>query len=221
MNPLQAAPAKTGGTLPEKAVNPPERAAPSVPHDPVLIPPKPAAPATVIAWGVPPEAVALSKAFEGFSASPYRCQAGVWTIGYGSTRDKAGQPVSASTPRTTEAEAAVLAARDLERAVSLMAADFPKGLPPRWWAVGVLMCNNMGRMSVWGPSLLRFLQASAWREAAAQMRHYRNADGKPSLGLRRRRWAEAAFALGMDPAGAKRRAWAEINGADDWPALPG
>jgi lysozyme len=186
----------------------------------VVIAPKPAAPAPVIGWGVPPEAIALSKAFEGFCNLPYRCQAGVWTIGYGSTRDKAGHPVSPSTPRITEAEAAVLAARDLERAANLMAADFPKGLPPRWWAVGVLMCNNMGRMSVWGPSLLRFLPAGAWRVAAAQMRHYRNADGKPSLGLRRRRWAEAAFALGMAPDEAKRRAWAEINTPDDWPPLP-
>jgi putative chitinase len=42
VNPQQAAPAKTGGSLPEKAVNPPERAPPPVPHDAVLIPPVPA-----------------------------------------------------------------------------------------------------------------------------------------------------------------------------------
>jgi hypothetical protein len=100
----------------------------------VVIPPKPAAPAPVIGWGVPPEAIALSKAFEGFCNLPYRCQAGVWTIGYGSTRDKAGHPVNPSTPRITE--------------------------------------------------------------------------------------AEAAFALGMAPDEAKRRAWAEINTPDDWPPLP-
>lgn len=187
-----------------------------LPH--VLVPPAPAAP--VISWGVPPEVVDLSKAFEGFRDSPYRCQAGVWTIGYGSTRDINGKPVTASTPGVTDAQARQMAMRDLEKAAALMAADFPKGLPPRWWAVGVLMNNNLGRMSVWGPTLLRHLHAGDWRGAAAQMRHYRNADGKPSLGLRRRRWAEAAYALGMDADFAKRRAWAAIQTADDWPPLP-
>ncbi len=40
-----------------------------------------------------------------------------------------------------------MAERDLERAASLMTADFPRGLPPRWWAVDVLMKHNLGRMS--------------------------------------------------------------------------
>ncbi|WP_207540096.1 hypothetical protein [Sabulicella rubraurantiaca] len=51
------------------------------------------------------------------------------------------------------------------------------------------------------------------------MRAYRNSEGQPQLGLRRRCWAEAAYALGTDPAEAKRRAWAEINHVDDWPLL--
>lgn len=113
-----------------------------------------------------------------------------------------------------------MAARDLARAAGQMAADFPAGLPPRWWAAGVLMCNNLGRMNSWGPTLLALLRAGQWQEAAYQMRLYRNAGGVPSLGLRRRRWAEAAFALGMDPAEAKRRAWEGIMTVDGWPMLP-
>lgn len=213
---IRANPPSVPPTKPEAGVSVSPVA--SVPHDAVAIPPVP--PAPVIGWGVPPECVYLSEAFEGFQAAPYRCAAGVWTIGYGSTRDKAGRPVTANTAPVTEQEARAMAERDLERAAGLMTADFPKGLPPRWWAVGVLMNNNLGRMSVWGPSLMRLLHAGAWREAAAQMRHYRNADGTPSLGLRRRRWAEAAFALGMAPGEAKRRAWATIRTADDWPPLP-
>lgn len=197
---------------------PPAVTLPPVQHDAVVIPPVP--PVPVISWGVPPEAMELSKAFEGFRYAPYLCAAGVWTIGYGSTRDKGGRAVAPNTAPVTELEALAMAERDLERAASLMTADFPRGLPPRWWAVGVLMNNNLGRMSAWGPSLMRQLHAGAWRDAAAQMRHYRNADGKPSLGLRRRRWAEAAFALGMEPGEAKRRAWATIKTADDWPPLP-
>jgi lysozyme len=171
--------------------------------------------------GVPDEAVWLSHAFEGFRAAPYRCAAGVWTIGLGSTLDAAGRPVTPATPRVTRAEAEALAKRDLAKAAERAAAAFPGGLPPRWGAVVVLMSNNMGSIRVWGRTLHRLLLAADWRAAAEFMRHYRNAGGVPVLGLRRRRWAEAAFALGMEAEKAVRVAWARVATVDDWPALPG
>lgn len=200
----------------------------TLPH--VVIPLSPsAAPAALVRSGVPMEALLLSKVFEGLSLVPYddngSASGGTWSIGYGSTRDLQGRPVTASTPRITQLQAVTLAVRDLDRAAQLVAKDFPGGLPPRWWAVAVLMCNNLGRMSVWGATLLVLLQSGAWSRAADQMRHYRNqrsATGAlvPVLGLRRRRWAEAAYALGMDAEEAKRRAWAEIRTPEDWPPLP-
>ena len=33
-----------------------------------------------------PKGIALIKEFEGFSAIPYQCPAGIWTIGYGAAR---------------------------------------------------------------------------------------------------------------------------------------
>lgn len=171
--------------------------------------------------GVPDEAVWLSHAFEGFRAAPYLCPAGVWTIGLGSTRDAAGQRVTETTPPVTRAEAEALAKRDLALAAARAAEAFPAGLPVRWAAVVILMSNNMGSIRVWGPTLHRKLLAGQWREAAEFMRHYRNAAGRPQLGLRRRRWAEAAFALGMAPEDAVREAWARIRTVEDWPALPG
>lgn len=171
--------------------------------------------------GVPIEAIHISKAFEGFEPAPYLCSGNKWTIGYGSTRDLFGKPVTRDTPRITETQAMVMATRDLDNAARLAAAAFPDGLPKRWGAVMVLMCNNMGDITRWGPTLRSLLLEGEWRRAADQLRHYRNAAGRPVLGLRRRRWAEAAYALGMDAAEAKRRAWAEIRHVDDWPALPG
>ena len=35
-----------------------------------------------------PKGIALIKEFEGFSAIPYQCPAGIWTIGYGATKDR-------------------------------------------------------------------------------------------------------------------------------------
>ncbi|WP_207540924.1 glycoside hydrolase family protein [Sabulicella rubraurantiaca] len=171
---------------------------------------------------MPPEELALSEAFEEFRSKSYLDLKthGVWTIGIGSTRDLLGKPVTASTPPVTQAEAERMAARDLSVAAADLALDFPDGLPPRWWAAGIQMNNNLGRMSAWGKTLLQLLREERWREAAHQMRAYRNSKDHPQLGLRRRRWAEAAYALGMDPVEAKRRAWAETHHVDDWPLLP-
>lgn len=174
----------------------------------------------VIRSGVPPEVPELSEAFEGIRLAPYLDSAGVWTIGIGSTRDLNGNQVTRDTPPITHEQAAQMASRDLAKAAALLAVDFPDGLPARWWAVGVLLNNNLGRMSVWGPTLLRLLRAKDWRGAAEQLKAYRNADGKPSTGLRRRRWAEAAYALGMDAKAARAKAWASIHNPDDWPPLP-
>ena len=66
------------------------------------------------------EGLALIKRFEGFSATPYLCPAGWWTIGFGAVRDPDSQPVTVSTPLVTEEEAEALLRRDValaERAV--------------------------------------------------------------------------------------------------------
>jgi len=183
----------------------------------------------IVNAGVPAEAFALSMAFEGLSLVPYddngKASGGTWTIGYGSTRDGYGQPITARTKPVSEAEARSLKTRDFAQAEHVMMLDFPAGLPPRWWAVGLLMSNNLGRMSVWGPTLRGLLLAGDWQSAAKQLGAYRNqrdAENRllPLTGLRRRRWAEAAYALGMDAREAKARAWAEIMTPDDWPKLP-
>jgi lysozyme len=170
--------------------------------------------------GVPPEALQLSKAFEGLRLKPYRDSAGVWTIGYGSTRALDGGPVTRSTPAITLDQANAMARRDLGHAAELAARAFPLGLPGCWGAVAVLTCNNMGDMRAWGATLHKLLLAGRWRQAAEQLKVYRNAGGLPSLGLRRRRWAEAAFTLGMSAEDAHERAWREIESPDDWPRLP-
>lgn len=52
--------------------------------------------------------IALIKEFEGFKSHPYLCPAGIPTIGYGSTRDTDGKPISMSHPPITEAQAKAL-----------------------------------------------------------------------------------------------------------------
>jgi lysozyme len=170
--------------------------------------------------GVPPECHEMSTAFEAFRSAPYRDSGGVWTIGIGSTRDARGRAVTASTPPVTRGEAEDMARRDLAHAEMLVRQAFPDGLPARWAAVAILLANNLGSLRIKAPTLVRLLQAARWRAAADQLKEYRNANGRPEKGLRRRRWAEAAYALGMPMEDAHARAWAQIHSADDWPALP-
>jgi len=189
----------------------------------------PSAPPGLVRAGVPTEAFELSKVLEGYKLVPYDDNGdqsgGTWTIGYGSTLDRNGAPVTRSTPPITEAEARQLKCRDFAQAEKNLRADFPEGLPARWWAVGLLLNNNLGRMSVYGPTLFGHLRAGRYEEAAHFMRHFHNQRSAlgtlvPVLGLRRRRWCEAAYALGMPPTEAYRRAWSEIHSVNDWPRLP-
>jgi lysozyme len=170
--------------------------------------------------GVPDEAVMLSHAFEGFRAAPYLCSGGVWTIGYGSTTDAAGRAVTRETPAITRDQAETMAKRDLQHAARLATRAFPGGLPARWGAVMVLLCNNMGDIRAWGRTLHRMLYDEEFHGAADQLRVYRMAAGRPVLGLRRRRWAEAAYTRGLDAHDAVSTAWRIVRTVDDWPALP-
>ena len=57
--------------------------------------------------------IGLIEASEGFSAKPYKCPAGVWTIGLGSTRYEDGTPVKPTDPAITLARARQLVAATL------------------------------------------------------------------------------------------------------------
>jgi lysozyme len=59
------------------------------------------------------QGLALIKRFEGFSATPYLCPAGWWTIGWGAIHGPDGQPVNTATPPVTEEEAETLLRRDV------------------------------------------------------------------------------------------------------------
>jgi len=52
-----------------------------------------------------------------------------------------------------------------------------------------------------------------------EMRNWINQEGRPLVGLLRRRWAEAAIFQGTDAMNAVVRAWRDIDSLDDWPAF--
>ncbi|WP_159992354.1 lysozyme [Roseomonas sp. 18066] len=171
--------------------------------------------------GVPAEAVLLSEAFEGCVLTPYNDGFGFPTIGIGSRRYADGTPVWLGGPAISRATAEALAMRDLEKAAALVAQAVRVPLTPRQAAALILLANNLGALTVAAPSLLKLVHAGDWKAAADLFKIYRTSAGKPATGLRRRRWTEAAFSLGMAPMLAKQKAWDAIQSPEDWPPLPG
>ncbi|MFH5927162.1 lysozyme [Roseomonas xinghualingensis] len=170
---------------------------------------------------VPREAVELSAAFEACRLKPYDDGYGFATIGFGSRTYLDGRPVKLSDPPITLAVAEAMTSRDLGRAAALTRAAVKVPLSNRQAAALILLANNLGSLTAAAPTLVNLVNSDNWPAAAEQFKAYRISAGRPSLGLRRRRWTEAAFSLGMDAKAAYDRAWAEITTADGWPKLPG
>jgi len=139
---------------------------------------------------VEPAAVDLVVAFEGFSAVPYQDPAGVWTIGYGSTRDAQGQPITARTAPLTEPQAKVLVSRDLMAAAVAVAGNVQVNLTHDQRAALQDFVYNLGAGNFRSSTLLRKLNAGDFEGAAAEFDKWDMAGGKVLAGLLRRRQAE-------------------------------
>ena len=170
---------------------------------------------------VPDAACAVVRNVEGYRGAPYQDSAGVWTIGYGSTRDGSGAPVTAATPAIDEPTARAWQMRDMAGAAADVA---------RLVSVPLLVCEaaalmsfdyNEGAAQFGGSTLLRRLNAGDKAAVPDQLHRWIYAGMQPLLGLVRRRWAEAAIFQGIDPETALQRAWREIDGLDDWPPFGG
>lgn len=139
--------------------------------------------------------LAIIKEFEGFKARPYRCPAGVWTIGYGSTWYPDGRAVGQFDDAITEDEAGALVLATLgqyERAVS-EAVTVP--LEQHEFDALVDFTYNCGVGNFRGSTLLRKLNAGDREGAAAEFGKWVRGGGKVLPGLVRRRKAEADLFL--------------------------
>lgn len=133
------------------------------------------------------EGIDLIKRFEGFRSKPYKCPAGVWTIGYGTTRG-----VTASTPEVSEAEAEAMLRKDVagfEKQLSFL----PTTLKQNQYDAIVSFVYNLGVAAFQGSTLFRVI-ATFPNDAArirAEFGRWVHAGGKKLDGLVKRRAAEA------------------------------
>ncbi|MES2149363.1 MAG: lysozyme [Pseudomonadota bacterium] len=177
------------------------------------------------AWNgtVPLAATAVVKRIEGFSATPYDDNGaqpgGTWTIGYGSIVDEQDKPVSAASAPITEVQAVALllrdmasAARDVKLRVQVVLTDYEAAALISW-------TYNLGAGNLGKSTMLLRLNANQKAAVPDEMRKWINQEGRPLVGLLRRRWAEAAIFCGMDPTNACTLAWKNIDSLDDWPPM--
>lgn len=137
----------------------------------------------------------LTEPFEGFSAIPYRDEAGVWTQGDGSTRDGDGNPITADSPPIDRATALAWAERDLRAAVQTVEADVTVPLSQDEEAALTDWVYNLGAGNFAASTMLRKLNAGDRLGAADEMLRWDMAGGKVLAGLLRRREAERTLFL--------------------------
>jgi lysozyme len=169
---------------------------------------------------VPAAATAVVKKIEGFSATPYDDNGskpgGTWTIGYGTIRID-GNPVTPGTPPITEERALSLLQEDMKGAAVSVDRRVKVELTVAEAAALISWTYNLGEGSLAKSTMLTRINDNKKGDVPSEMRKWINQEGKPLLGLLRRRWAEAAIFRGVDPTDACTRAWKEINDLTDWP----
>lgn len=126
----------------------------------------------------------LIKNFEGLQLKSYKCPAGVWTIGYGTTRGvKQGQSI-------TQKEAEELLKRDLRyfelRVDKLVTVPLTQGQ----YDALVSFTYNLGEGNLKSSTLLKKLNSKDYEGAALEFPKWNRAAGKVLNGLIKRRAAE-------------------------------
>ncbi len=152
------------------------------------------------------ESLALIKGFEGWHlrlqdgrAAPYLCPANVWTIGWGSIRGLDGNYVTRNTDPITEAQGEILLARDLRNFETVVTDSVRVPLTPNQYGALVSFVYNLGPGRLRSSTLLRKLNSGLYDEAADEFKKWIMAGGRPLPGLIRRREAERALFLKVEP----------------------
>jgi lysozyme len=132
-----------------------------------------------------PASLKLIKEFEGFRPKPYRCPAGVLTIGYGHT----GPDVKPGM-LLTEKRGEELLVADIKEAEAYIKAKVFAKLNDNQYGALVSLVFNVGSL---GDGILVALNTQNFTKATETWLRYCNVNGKPNDGLKRRREAEVAL----------------------------
>jgi lysozyme len=131
--------------------------------------------------------LALIKRFEGLKLRAYTCSAGVWTIGYGSTRAvRPGMVI-------TQADADARLREDLSDAEEAVAILIDVPLSPNEFSALVSLVYNIGAGAFGSSTLRRLINSGDRKGAALQFKRWNRGGGQILNGLVKRRAAETAL----------------------------
>jgi len=142
------------------------------------------------------EGIALIKKFEGCELEAYKCAAGVWTIGYGHTKDvKEGEVI-------TKEEAESMLVHELQEYCSDVDIAVKVDLKQNEFDALVSWTYNLGPTNLNSSTMLRVLNEGKHDDVPTQIKRWNKAGGEVLKGLIRRRNAEALMFEGKD--------WSEV-----------
>jgi lysozyme len=142
------------------------------------------------------KALQLIKQFEGLKLKAYKCPAGVWTIGYGSTLID-GRPVQ-STDFISLETAEKLLQQDVQKFADQIA-NIAKNCTQNEFNALVSFAYNIGLSALSKSTLLKLHNSGNKTAAANQFGRWTKAGGVQLPGLVARRAAERALYLAPDP----------------------
>ena len=138
------------------------------------------------------EGLSLIKKFEGCELKAYKCAAGVWTKGYGSTKGvKEGDTL-------TQEEADELLLHEMEEYEGYINDLVKVPLEQCMFDALVAWVFNLGPTNFSSSSLLRVLNEKKYEEVPYEIKRWNKAGGEVLNGLIRRRKAEALLFEGKE-----------------------
>ena len=138
------------------------------------------------------EGIALIKKFEGCELEAYKCAAGVWTIGYGSTKGvKEGDTIS-------EEDADNLLLEEMHEYEGYINDMVTVDLKQNEFDALVSWVFNLGPSNLSSSTLLSRLNNKVWDDVPNQIKRWNKAGGQVKQGLVRRREAEALLFEGKE-----------------------
>ena len=139
-------------------------------------------------------AESLCKQFEGFSAVPYICPAGMATIGYGAVFKPDGSKVSLDHPAITKETAEEWLKHSILYYMSAVIKLSPILLkyPQKLGAI-TSFAYNLGTTRYKASTLRARINEENWPQAVVELKTWRRGGGKILAGLVRRRAAESLY----------------------------
>lgn len=132
------------------------------------------------------QGIALIKQFEGFSAQPYRCPAGKWTIGYGHLIG-----VDDTFPaEVSENDAENILKQDIIASEQAVCRLVTVDISQNQFDALVSFTYNLGSGALAQSTLLKLLNLNNFIGCSSQFPRWDHVNGVPMAGLTRRRVAE-------------------------------